>query len=62
MFTVAPHCQIMTQLDLKDLSRNLHAIHVIVFFPTFNAPYMCPNIRCDNIKVFVLETKQNLTL
>jgi hypothetical protein len=32
MFTVAPHCQIMVQLGLKDSSRNLHAICVIGFF------------------------------
>jgi hypothetical protein len=32
MFTVAPHCQIMEQLGLKDSSRNLHAICVISYF------------------------------
>ncbi len=32
MFTVAPHCQLMKQLGLKDSSRNLHAICVISFF------------------------------
>ena len=32
MFTVAPHCQIMAQLALKDSSRNLHAICVISYF------------------------------
>ncbi len=32
MFTVAPYCQIMAQLGLKDLSRNLHAICVIGYF------------------------------
>jgi hypothetical protein len=36
MFTVVPHCQIMAQLGLKDLSRNLHANCVISFSPTFN--------------------------
>ncbi len=60
MFTVAPHCQIMRQLGLKDLSRNLHVICVIGFFPTFNTPCMCPNIRCDSVKIFVLGTKQRI--
>ena len=32
MFTVAPYYQIMAQLDLKDSSRNLHAICVISYF------------------------------
>ncbi len=32
MFTVAPYYQIMAQLGLKDLSRNLHVIFVISFF------------------------------
>ncbi len=32
MFTVAPHCQIMSQLGLNDSSRNLHANYVISFF------------------------------
>ena len=45
MFTVAQHYQIMVQLGLKDLSHNLHAICVIVFFPTFNTPCIYPNIR-----------------
>jgi hypothetical protein len=36
MFTVVPYYQIMAQLGLKDLSRNLHANCVIGFFPTFN--------------------------
>ena len=31
MFTVAPHCQIMEQLGLEYLYRNLHAIYVINF-------------------------------
>ncbi len=35
MFTVAPHCQIMVQLDLKDSSRNLHSNCVIGFFSHF---------------------------
>ena len=62
MFTVAPHCQIMTQLGLKDPSHNLHSICVIDFFlPTFNTPCMCPNIRCDGMKIFVLGTKQGLS-
>ena len=33
MFTVALHCQIMTQLGLKYLSHNLHVNCVIGFFP-----------------------------
>jgi hypothetical protein len=36
MFTVVPHYQNMAQLSLKDLSRNLHADCVIIFYPTFN--------------------------
>ncbi len=32
MFTVAPHCQIMEQLGLKDSSRNLHVICIISYF------------------------------
>jgi predicted RNA-binding protein len=32
MFTVAPHCLIMEQLDLKDLSRKLVAICAISYF------------------------------
>ena len=32
MFTVAPHYQIMEQLDLKDSSRNLYAIYIISYF------------------------------
>ena len=32
MFTVASHCQIMEQLDLKDLSHKLVAIYVIKMF------------------------------
>ncbi len=32
MFTIAPHYQIMTQLGLKDLSRNFLANYVIGFF------------------------------
>ena len=32
MFTVAPHCQIMKQLDLKDSSRKLVAIYAINYF------------------------------
>ena len=32
MFTVAPHYQIMEQLDLKDLSRNLHVMCLISYF------------------------------
>ena len=32
MFTVAPHCQIMEQLCLKDSPRKLVAIYVISFF------------------------------
>lgn len=59
MFTVTPHCQIMMQLDLKNKIRlTIYTQTVIVFFSTFNTPYMCPNIRCDWWKVFYLETKQ----
>ena len=32
MFTIAPHYQIMAQLDLKDSSRYLHANCLIDFF------------------------------
>ncbi len=32
MFTVTPYYQIMAQLGLKDSSRNLQVICVIVFF------------------------------
>ena len=32
MFTVAPHCQIMEQLVLKDSSRKLVAIYAISYF------------------------------
>jgi hypothetical protein len=31
MFTVAPHCQIMAQLNLEDLFRNFLTNRVIVF-------------------------------
>ena len=42
MFTVAPHCQIMMQLDLKNSSRNLHAICVIsYFFHLYLILYVC---------------------
>ena len=59
MFTVAPHCQIMAQLDLKDSSRNLHANYVINYFFSFifNNPYMCPNIRCDRVKNFTRDLR-----
>ena len=32
MFTIASHCQIMEQLDLKDLFRKLVAICAISYF------------------------------
>jgi hypothetical protein len=48
MFSVAPYCQIMEQLNLKDSSRNLHAIYVIIIILSiFNILCMCPNIQCD---------------
>ncbi len=60
MFILAPHYQNMVQLGLKDSSRNLHAICVIGFLPTFNTQCMCLNIRCNNMKIFVFGTKQGL--
>jgi hypothetical protein len=30
----------------------------LVFLSTFNASYMCPNIRCDGVKSFWVGTKQ----
>jgi len=42
MFNVAQHCQIMVQLVLKDLYRNLQAICVISYFLLiFNTPCIC---------------------
>ena len=42
MFTVAPHCQIMAQLDSKGSSRNLHANCVIGFlFYSHLILYVC---------------------
>ena len=64
MFTVAPHCQIMAQLNLKDSSHNLHVIGVIGFFflhLIFNACVQI-NILFDSVKIFIFETKHGLTL
>ena len=36
MFTVAPHCQIMEQLGLKDSSHKLFAICAISYFFSIN--------------------------
>ena len=42
MFTVAPYYQIITQLGLKDSSRNLHAICVVsYFFRLYLILYIC---------------------
>ena len=41
MFIVAPHCQIMEQLGLKDSSRNLHTICVISFFRLYLILHVC---------------------
>ncbi len=62
MFTVAPHCQIMTQLGLKDSSHNFptNCVIVFIFLSAFNTPCMCPNIRYDMVKIFVLGTKQGM--
>ena len=64
MFTVASHCQIMAQLDLKDLSHNLHVNYVISFFclSIFNTPYMYSNVRCDGKKKLPGGSKHPLQL
>jgi hypothetical protein len=60
MFIVAPHYQIIAQLGLKDSSRNLYVICVIVFFLHLIL-YTCVQIF-DVIawKFFILEPKQGL--
>ena len=60
MFNVAPHCQIMEQLGLKDSYRKLVAICVISYFfkPIFNILYRCSNVWCDRIKKFEMRSKQ----
>ena len=40
MFTVAPYCQIMEQLGLKDSSRKLVAICTINYFLTYIEYFM----------------------
>jgi hypothetical protein len=53
MFTIAPYYQLMTQLGLKDSSRSFLTNRVIIIFSTFNTICMCPNIQCDNTKIFI---------
>ncbi len=61
MFIVAPHCQIMTQLGLKDSSRYLHVNCVIDFFP-YLILHACVQTFDMMGEVFVLVTKQPLYL
>jgi hypothetical protein len=61
MFTVAPHCQIIEQLGLKNSSHNLHAICVIsYFFHLYLINHAC--VRAFNVigRKILLETKQTL--
>ena len=52
MFNVAPHCQIIKQLGLKDSSRSLHAICLISFcLYLILYVYVQINIRCDMMKL-----------
>ena len=44
MFTVAPHCQIMAQLDSKDSSHNLYANCAIDFFRLHFMLHTCVQI------------------
>ena len=62
MFIIAPYCQIMTQLDLKDSSRNLHIICVIVFFSLHLILNTCVETFDDSVKIFVLGTTQGLNI
>jgi len=54
MFTVAPHCQIMTQLGSKDSSRNLH-VTVQLFF--FFYPHLILHVCVQTFDVMFLAKK-----